>query len=62
MGLDYAVAALAAAKALVGSAPVAGPVLVGVMDVGVEICKAVQVCLLSLHMPKVVDLMAVPGS
>ena len=43
MGLDMALATLAAAKALVGLAPVAGPVLVGVIDLATEICKTAQV-------------------
>jgi hypothetical protein len=45
MGLETAIATLATAKALVGLAPVAGPVLAGVMDAATEICKAAQVCL-----------------
>jgi hypothetical protein len=43
MGLDTAIATLAIAKSLVGLAPVAGPVLVGIIDAGTEICKAAQV-------------------
>jgi hypothetical protein len=43
MGLDTAIATLAVAKSLLGLAPVAGPVLVGIIDAGTEICKAVQV-------------------
>jgi hypothetical protein len=49
MGLDTAIATLAAAKALVGLAPVAGPVLAGVIDAGTEICKAAQVDGQHLH-------------
>jgi hypothetical protein len=43
MGLDTAITNLAAAKTLIGLAPVAGPVLAGVMDVATEICKGARI-------------------